>query len=111
MVSELREMPTVAGSLTALAHASIAATHASIFNGYRLADSTMNIDANTAPLAEIEAARIDCSICIRTEYPETEEGCGAAFKICERIEEAMCVRFPEIQWNGRKQCFDWKEWC
>lgn len=64
---------------------------------------TRSIDPNTAPLSELEAAYQDCADCIGSEYPETWESCGTALKICDRIDDALRARFPEIKWDCDKR--------
>lgn len=75
------------------ARAIVAAQRASLFHSYEFQAETLSIDPETASLQELEDAISDCRLCLSTEYPETEEGCGRAIKIAFTCREAIKRRF------------------
>lgn len=81
------------GQYAGLVAETLAASMAS-FSSYELDEATLSIDAEAATLDELRAAYGDCMSCFGTEYPETDEGCGRASEILDRILPAFSRRFP-----------------
>lgn len=84
--------PRNANPYAHLVAASLAASQ-SRFVTWEFAPKTMVIDVESASLAELEAALIDCNDCIAAEYPETEDGTFRAMRRVDEIEDAIGRRF------------------
>ena len=76
----------------ALIAQTIAASRARMYY-WNFEPETMTLDLETAPLAALQRALIDCARCCSVEYPETDEGYGRAFERGKVVEEAIKRRF------------------